>query len=175
MNKRLFSAILAAGLLCSVSACDFSSNVKPEITTAAEETTTEETAATEETTTTEATTTAEETTTSEETTTTEETTAETSKPTVKPTNKPTKKPKKKKSNAPKVPKGYFEDAWGKTYKGKKYYVIRNSSATVYRAWINGKWVRVYPVSELIDSYYQWRYYKDAKHQKLLFQYNNYDY
>ena len=157
MNKRLFSAILAAGLLCSVSACDFSSNVKPEITTAAEETTTEETAATE------------------ETTTTEETTAETSKPTVKPTNKPTKKPKKKKSNAPKVPKGYFEDAWGKTYKGKKYYVIRNSSATVYKAWINGKWVRVYPVSELIDSYYQWRYYKDAKHQKLLFQYNNYDY
>ena len=173
MNKRLMTAILAAGLLCSVSACDFLSNVKPEITTVTEETTTEETTTAEETTTTE--TTAEETTTTEETTTAEETTSETPTATPKPTKKPTPKPKKKKSSAPKVPKGYFEDVWGKTYKGKKIYIIRNSSATVYKAWVNGKWIRVYPESELIDSYYQWRYYKDAKHKKLLYKYNNYDY
>ncbi len=176
MSKRIMAALLAASIMCSLTACDFLNKAKPtEITTTAEETTTEATTTVEETTTEE--TTAEETTASVETSTTEESVSETTTaaPTKKPTKKPTPKPKKKVVTAPKVPKGYFKDIWGKKYKGRKVYIVRDSSASVYKGWSNGKWIRLYVTSKMIKSYYQWCYYTDSSHKNLFYKYNNYDY
>lgn len=181
MSKRIMAALLAASIMCSLTACDFLNKAKPtEITTTAEETTTEATTTVEETTTEETTaeeTTAEETTASVETSTTEESISETTTaaPTKKPTKKPTPKPKKKVATAPKVPKGYFKDIWGKKYKGRKVYIVRDSSASVYKGWSNGKWIRLYVTSKMIKSYYQWCYYTDSSHKNLFYKYNNYDY
>lgn len=176
MSKRIMAALLAASIMCSLTACDFLNKAKPtEITTTVEETTTEATTTVEETTTEE--TTAEETTASVETSTTEESVSETTTAalTKKPTKKPTPKPKKKVATAPKVPKGYFKDIWGKKYKGRKVYIVRDSSASVYKGWSNGKWIRLYVTSKMIKSYYQWCYYTDSSHKNLFYKYNNYDY
>ena len=172
MNKRLIAAIMAAGLICSFTACDFLNGKKPEITTTAVETTTEETTTTvEETTTIEETTTADETTTSEETTTTsEETTSETSA-TQAPTKKPTKAPAKPSS----VPKGWEKvpEVWGDKQYGRKVYVIwRNRQG--YKGWYNGKWIQLYVTEKFIkasnedgDEDYDriFTFYRDKNHKK----------
>ena len=173
MNKRLIAAIMAAGLICSFTACDFLNSKKPEITTTVEDTTTEEATTTvEESTTTEETTTAEETTTSEETTTTsEETTSETSA-TKAPTKKPTKAPAKPAS----VPKGWHKepDAWGIKEKGYTAYVIYSEKGSGYKGWYNGKWVKLYETRKELHDYededHQYhevlvKYYRDKKHKK----------
>ena len=173
MNKRLIAAIMAAGLICSFTACDFLNSKKPEITTTVEETTTEEATTTvEESTTTEETTTAEETTTSEETTTTsEETTSETSA-TKAPTKKPTKAPAKPAS----VPKGWHKepDAWGIKEKGYTAYVIYSEKGSGYKGWYNGKWIKLYVTEKMIkasnedgdeDYYSIFTFYRDKNHKK----------
>lgn len=143
MNKRLMAAIMAAGLICSLTACDFLNRAKPTEITTVEETTTEETTTVEETTTTEETTT-EETTTSEETTTTEESTSETttaaSTAAKKPTKKPTKAPTKPKS----APKGYKKLYWGNKYEGHKVYIaVKYAKGKVYyQGWWKGKWYKL---------------------------------
>ena len=172
MNKRLMAAIMAAGLMCSFTACDFLTGKKPEITTTAEETTTEETTTTvEETTTAEETTTVEETTTSEETATiSEESSLETSA-TKAPTKKPTKAPAKPAS----VPKGWQKEpyAWGNQEKGYKAYVAYNKKGQPY-GWYQGKWVRLYETSKGLHNYedeeHQYyealiKFYRDKKHKK----------
>ena len=145
MNKRLMAAIMAAGLICSLTACDFLNRTKPTYITTFEETTTEETTTVDETTTTEETTT-EETTTSEETTALEETSAEeTASETAAETTakKPTSKP-----SPNKIPKGwtkvtsyYGEKLWGRKYGKFRIYIIRKGKK--YKGFYKGQWRDLY--------------------------------
>ena len=156
MKKRLLTVALAVSVLFSFTACDIFGallNRKKEDETEPSES---ETTTVEETTTTEATTTTEETTT-EETTATEETTTESITPetsaTPTPTTAPAKKSTKKAASKPKsIPKGWSKspEAWGKTYKGRKIYVIVRPGGN-YKGWYNGKWVTLYDDSSYNDE------------------------
>ena len=158
MKKRLLTVALAASVLFSFTACDilgilFNRNQEEETEPSESETTTVEETTTTEETTTEATTTTEETTT-EETTTTSETTTESITPetsaTPTSTPAPAKKAKKKVATKPTyIPKGWSKTtgAWGKTYKGRKIYVIVRPGGN-YKGWYNGKWITLYD-----DTYY----------------------
>ena len=130
---------MAAGILVSLSSCDFLTGRKPsEVTTAVE--TTEET-----TTTVKETTTVEETTT-EETSITEETTVVSSEELATPTPEAVSSKKTtKKSSVPSIPKGYkkVSTGWGKKYNGHVVYiVVSKKNGYAYKGWWKNKWIKL---------------------------------
>ena len=160
MKNRVITIILASFVLLSFTACDALRPKETPATTASETTTVSETTTEEETTTTEEETTEE---TTEETIASEESTVESTDTTTTkaPTKKPTKKPTKVPTKPTYVPKGWKKEknAWGKTYKGRKIYVIvkdGHGSGDSFKAWINGKWVKVVDEGETAGDVWLYR-------------------
>ena len=135
---------MAAGILVSLSSCDFLTGRKPSEVTTAEQTTEETTTTVEETTTAEETTT-EETSITEESTviSSEETTSETAA-TPTPEAVSSKKTTKK-SSVPSIPKGYkkVSTGWGKKYNGHVVYiVVSKKNGYAYKGWWKNKWIKL---------------------------------
>ena len=145
MNKRLIAALMAAGILVSLSSCDFLTGRKPSEVTTAEQTTEETTTTVEETTTAEETTT-EETSITEESTviSSEETTSSSAAATPTPEAVSSKKTTKK-SSVPSIPKGYkkVSTGWGKKYNGHVVYiVVSKKNGYAYKGWWKNKWIKL---------------------------------